>query len=79
MHPYCTGNGLLMVVPTFASDKAEATIKYMDWMVSDPKIIKVLQNGELGKQHNGYYFYHKFSTFLIGILIVYNLVIRFVK
>jgi putative aldouronate transport system substrate-binding protein len=44
-------NGLLMIVPTFASDKADAAIKYMDWMVSDPTIIKTLQNGELGKHY----------------------------
>ena len=44
-------NGLYLVVPAFASGKAETAIKYLNWMSSDPEIIKVLQNGEFGKQY----------------------------
>lgn len=40
--------GLNMMVPIFHADKAEAAIKYLDWMVSDPSHVRTLQNGEIG-------------------------------
>lgn len=43
--------GLHMMVPIFHKEKAEAAIKYLDWMASDPSIVKRLQNGELGKHY----------------------------
>ena len=43
--------GLNTMVPIFHKDKAGDVIKYLDWMVSDPSIVKRLQNGELGKQY----------------------------
>jgi len=43
--------GLHMMVPIFHKDKADAAVKYLDWMASDPSIVKTLQNGELGKQY----------------------------
>lgn len=44
--------GINIMVPIFNKDKAENVIKYLDWMASDPSIVKLLQNGELGKHYN---------------------------
>ncbi|MBN1647933.1 MAG: extracellular solute-binding protein [Spirochaetales bacterium] len=43
--------GINIMVPIFHQDKVESVIKYIDWMASDPAIVKKLQNGELGKQY----------------------------
>lgn len=42
-------NGLFIVVPAY-SKNAAAAIAYLNWM-SDPAVLKVLQNGILGKQY----------------------------
>jgi len=40
-------NGFYMFVPTF-SKEAVAAVKYLEWMASNPAVIKTLQNGTLG-------------------------------
>lgn len=42
--------GLFLVVPTISKNAVHA-IKYMNWMASDPMIIRTLQNGVLGIQY----------------------------
>ncbi len=49
--PAYTPNGIYLIVPKASEAKAEAAIKYLDWM-AQPENIIALQNGQAGVHHD---------------------------